>query len=71
MKVLNEHKQTWDKNMCFLSSIIITLNNVSVVTDNNLYFLFLHVENCLPAFFILFVDLLLKEALHHHLTVTT
>ena len=51
--------------------IYIYIYNFSVVSDNNLYFLYLHIENCLPAFFILFLDLLVKAALHHHLTLTT
>ena len=64
MKLLNEQKQTWDKNMCLP---IINNDNFQTI----LYFLYLNVENFLPAFFMLFVDLLLKAALHHHLTAST
>ena len=51
----------------YISSIMITFKQFCI----DLYILYLNVENFLPAFFMLFVDLLLKAALHHHLTAST
>ena len=51
----------------YISSIMITFKQFCI----DLYKLYLNVENFLPAFFMLFVDLLLKAALHHHLTAST
>ena len=70
MKVSNEHKKL-DKNMCLP---LINNHNLQIIFLLSLtiicIFCICMLKTVYPAFFILFMDLLLRAALHHHLTVT-